>query len=137
LSNFVIKSPYYTVYLYFRYVCIRDNFFCQPDAQIFFILIHLVYSSTWFEHYCAHLQEDNCISTVSGIANAFTWLFSTQVTGGLVRISPFVACAPKESDDTRYCTNTIWTPEDEHNTGWFKKMDSISYSFTVQLSPSF
>ena len=29
----------------------------------YFILIHLLYSSTCFEHYCSHLQEecDKCI----------------------------------------------------------------------------
>ena len=37
----------------------------------FFILIHLLYSSTCFEHYYAHLQEDNCISTSSGIVTLF------------------------------------------------------------------
>jgi len=38
----------------------------------FFILIHLLYSSTCFEQYCAHLQEDNCINTASGIVNLET-----------------------------------------------------------------
>ena len=80
--------------------------------QNFFISIHLLYFSTCFEHYCAHLQEDNCINTASGIVTLFRWLFSTQVT------SPLVTCVlnrhPK-SDDTRCCTNTIWPPEDEHN----------------------
>jgi len=38
----------------------------QLDAQIF-ILIHLLHSSTCFKHYCAHLQEDSCINTASGI----------------------------------------------------------------------
>ena len=33
----------------------------------FFILVHLLHSSTCFEHYCAHLQEDNCINTASVI----------------------------------------------------------------------
>jgi len=37
----------------------------------FFILIHLLYSSTCIEHYYAHLQEDNCISTASGIVTLF------------------------------------------------------------------
>jgi len=37
----------------------------------FFILMHLVYSCTCFEHYCAHLQEDNCINTASGIVTLF------------------------------------------------------------------
>jgi len=36
----------------------------------FFILIHLLYSFTCFEHYCAHLQEDNCISTAVTIPDA-------------------------------------------------------------------
>jgi len=44
----------------------------------FFILIHLLYSSTCFEHCYAHLQEDNCINTASGIVNLFGPLFSTQ-----------------------------------------------------------
>jgi len=54
------------------------NFMCK-----FFILIHLLHSSTCFEHYCAHPQEDNCISTASGIVTPFGRLFSTQVTRGV------------------------------------------------------
>ena len=50
----------------------------------FFILIHLLHSSTCFGHYFAHLQEDNCVDTTSGIVTLFGWLFSTQVTRGLV-----------------------------------------------------
>ena len=38
--------------------------FCWPCILIkFFISIHLLHSSTCFEHYCAHHQEDNCINT--------------------------------------------------------------------------
>jgi len=37
----------------------------------FFILIHLLHSSTCFEHYCALLQEDSCVSTASGIVTVF------------------------------------------------------------------
>ena len=37
----------------------------------FFILIHLLHSSTCFEQYCAHLQEDNCIETASVIITTF------------------------------------------------------------------
>jgi len=48
-----------------------------------FILICLLHSSRCFEHYCAHLREDNCINTASGIVTLFGWLFSTQVTRGL------------------------------------------------------
>jgi len=39
--------------------------------QKFFILIHLLHAPTCFEHYCAHLQEDNCINTASGIVTLF------------------------------------------------------------------
>ena len=35
----------------------------------FFILIHLLYFSTCFEHYYAHLQEGNCIITASAIVS--------------------------------------------------------------------
>jgi len=54
------------------------------------ILIRLLYSSTCFEHYYAHLQEDNCISTASGIVTVFRWPFSTQVTRGLVNFNTFI-----------------------------------------------
>jgi len=37
----------------------------------FFISIHLLYPSTCFEHYCAHLQEENYISTASGFVTLF------------------------------------------------------------------
>ena len=36
-----------------------------------FILVHLLHSSAGFEHYYAHLQEDNCINTASGIVTLF------------------------------------------------------------------
>ena len=49
----------------------------------FLILIHLLYSSARFEHYYAHLSEDNCINTASGIVTLFRWLFSTKVTRGV------------------------------------------------------
>jgi hypothetical protein len=52
----------------------------------FFILIHLLHSLTCFEHYCDHVQKDNCINTVSGIVTLFGWQFSTQVTRGLNRL---------------------------------------------------
>jgi len=37
----------------------------------FFTSIHLLHSSTCFEHYCAHLQEDNGISTTSSLPRNF------------------------------------------------------------------
>jgi len=44
-------------------------FFTNLDK--FFILIHLLHSSTCFEHYCAHHQEDICIGTASGIVTLY------------------------------------------------------------------
>jgi len=57
-------------------------FFFTNLMNKFFILICLLHSSTCFEQYCAHLQEDNCISTASGIVTVFRWVFGTEVTGG-------------------------------------------------------
>jgi hypothetical protein len=48
------------------------SFFFTNLMHKFFILIHLLYSSTCFEHYYAHLQEDNCVSTASGIVTLET-----------------------------------------------------------------
>ena len=55
-------------------------------CTVVFNLMRLLYFSTCFEHYCAHLQEDNCISTASGIVTVFRWLFSTQDTRGLCTV---------------------------------------------------
>ena len=67
-----------------RYVKLTNDFYVllnvHPNTMIvfftdlnhkFFILTHLLNSSTCFEHYYAHLQEDNCISTTSGIVSVF------------------------------------------------------------------
>ena len=80
----------------------RANFYVlltvHPDIMMvfftnlmhkFFILVLLLHSSTCFEHHYAHLQEDNRVSTASGIFTLFRWLFSTQVTR---RLSPLVTC---------------------------------------------
>ena len=89
-------------------IIFNDSLFLNNFIYKFFISIHLLHSSTCFEHYCVHLQEDNCINTASGIVTLFGWLFSTQVTRG--RESSRNLCSeesPKESDDTSCCTNTI------------------------------
>jgi len=68
-----------------------------------FILIHLLHSSTCFEHYCVHLQEHNCINTASGIVT----LFSDCSVHRLREDSSNLCTeqSPKESDDKRCCTN--------------------------------
>ena len=64
--------------LLFFYVLLTVNpniimvFFFTNLMHKFFILIHLLHSSTCFEHYCAHLLEDNCINTASGIVTLET-----------------------------------------------------------------
>jgi len=68
----------------------------------FFILIHLLCSSTCFEHYCAHLQGNNCINTASGIVSLFGWLVSTQGT------SPLVTCVLNRQNYNKKKTK-IWT----------------------------
>jgi len=70
-------------------------FFLTNLMHKFFILIHLLHSSTCFEHYCAYLQEDNSINTVSGIVTLFGLPFSIQVTRGRESSSnlrPLVTC---------------------------------------------
>ena len=72
----------------------------------FFILIHLSYSATCFEHYYAHLQEENFISTACGIVTLCRRLFSTQVIREDSR-NLRTEQSPKYSDETRCCNNTI------------------------------
>jgi len=86
-----VHTDYSTRYLFF-YILLAVNpnimiVFFTSSMYKFFILIHLPRSSTCFEHYSAHLQEDNCVSTASGIVALFRSLFSTQVTS-----SPLVSC---------------------------------------------
>jgi len=63
------------------------------------------------------LRRSYCISTVSGIVILFRRLFSTQVKKGLLEsfLNLCTEYSPEENDDVRGYTNTIRTPEDEHN----------------------
>ena len=70
----------------------------------FFTLIHLLHSSTCFEHYCAHLQEDNCFNTAFGIVTL------GDCSVHRLREDSCNLCteqSPKQGDDTRCCVNTI------------------------------
>ena len=125
----VIDINPWSIFLYFVHRAFWYNDLTNLMHK-FFILIRLLYSCTCFEHCCAHLQEENCINTASGVVTIFGWLFSTQVTGG----SPPVTCvlnshtkivmipeavliqsahnlcteqSHKDSGDTRYCVNTV------------------------------
>ena len=62
-------------------------------------------------------RRSNCIITESGIVTLCKGPYGTPVESGLESalnrrtVRPFT-----ESDDTRFCNNTIWPPEDEHST---------------------
>jgi len=79
----------------------NDSIFFTNLIHKFFILMHLLHSSTCFEHYCALLQEDNSINTASGTVRFVG--FGNSMSAQFI------------TDDTRCGTNTIFPPEDEHN----------------------
>ena len=55
---------------------IDSIFFFTNLMNKFFILIHLLHSSTCFEDYCAHLQEDNCINSLNAELNPMCHLLA-------------------------------------------------------------
>ena len=67
--------PLSTFFFFYILLTVQPNimivFFFINLMHKFFILIRLLHSSTCFEHYCVHLQEDNCINTASGIVTLF------------------------------------------------------------------
>jgi len=70
-----VKTRVTLQYTFLRFVDVHPNIkiviFFTNLMHKFFILIHLLHSSTRFEHYCAHIQEDNCINTASSIVTFF------------------------------------------------------------------
>jgi len=85
-------------------------FFFSNLMSKFFILIHLLYSSTCFEHYYAHLQEDNCIKIASGIVTMETsgWSkllkYSVTQNDGLSFLSLYFRIRTSDKYDVNY----IW-----------------------------
>ena len=76
-------------------------------------------TSTCFKHQHAHLQEENCIITSSGIVTLCKRLYSTPDENRLqtAELSAVIRCTVQpftESDDTRCCDTTICPPEDGH-----------------------
>ena len=69
------------------------------NAQILFFIISLLYSSTCFEHCCAHHHEVKLHYTASGIVTLCRWSSGVQVETGWYHI----------------LYNTIWPTDDEHN----------------------
>ena len=66
------RTSFFQIFLLTVHPNIMTVFFFTNLIQKFFILIHLLHSSTCFEHYCAHPQEDICIGTASGIVTVET-----------------------------------------------------------------
>jgi len=72
----LFRKCIYSDIFFFFYVLLTAHpnlmiIFFSSLIHKFIILIHLLHFSTCFEHYCAHLQEDNCINTASGIVTVF------------------------------------------------------------------
>jgi len=61
-------------------------------------------------------RRTNCIITVSGIVTLCKRPYGTPVESRLQSALNLHTVRPfTESDDTRYCNNTICPPEDEHS----------------------
>jgi len=56
------SKVYFLLTVHIRIILVSD----QLNAE-FFSIICFFESSTFFEQLCAHLQEDKCITTISGI----------------------------------------------------------------------
>jgi len=59
----------------------------SSGAQVESELVRLLYSSTCFEHYCAHHQEVKLYYTTPGIVTLCRWPSGAQVESGLVSSS--------------------------------------------------
>jgi len=70
----------------------------------FFILIHLLYFFTCFEHYCAHLQKNNFISTASGRVQTVRDGTRAETRFGLPakRTSPFISAGVSVQSSTGF-----------------------------------
>ena len=89
----------------------------QPNALVYYIFS---YSSTCFEPYCAHNQEDlSYIYTASGslCVTLLGWPLSAQAVRGLSSNCLCTKRSHKNSDiiRNRCCVYTIEPPDDEHN----------------------
>ena len=83
-----------------------DSLFLTNLLHKLFLLIHLLYSSTCFEHYYAHIQDDKIVLVrllVSSLSLGDCTVHRLQESSrNLCTVQ-----SPKESDDTRSRTNTI------------------------------
>ena len=59
-------------------------------------------------------RRKNCIHTASGIVAFCKRLHRTLVESGLSALNQFTVQPFTESDDTRCCVNTNFSPEDGH-----------------------
>jgi len=75
----------------------------QLNAQICCFIISLLYSSTCFERCCAHHQEVKLHYTASGSVTLCRWPSGAHRTA-TYRVWQY-----------QMLYNTIWSPDDEHN----------------------
>jgi hypothetical protein len=89
----------------------------QLNAQFYLFYNNITsWSSTRFEHRCAHLQEDNLY--IYSIWYRHTLCADIQCTDEERTQSALHRCTVRqhtECDDTRYCKYTNCPPEDEHS----------------------
>ena len=73
-----------------------------------------LYFSTCFEQHAAHHQEDQFITTASGIVTLCKQPYSMRVDSGLQSaLHPHTVRLFVKSDDTRRCGDTIGPTDDE------------------------
>jgi hypothetical protein len=83
----------------------------QPDA-LFRVFIYSFHPSTCFEHHVLIIRRSNCINTSSGIISLCKWLLGMPAK----RVPSWQAYqAVTQTNHTRWCINTIRSPDDEHS----------------------
>jgi hypothetical protein len=94
--------------LHYQHLFLGTWNYDQINAQFYLFNNNITaWSSTCFEHRCAHLQEDNCIFAVSGIVTLISVCCHT-VHRSRADCSPLlIGALHRECDDTRYCKYTI------------------------------
>jgi len=109
----VIKYIFIYIYIY-EYICIKAVTGAhkytkiiilaidQLSAQILVFLISLLYSSTCFEHCCAHHQEVKLYYTASGVVTLCRWLSGAQVD--LRTGQQNCSCSLQQATTTVLCT---------------------------------
>jgi len=86
----------------------------QLDAQFFkYIYYNPLHVSS---NILLILRKSNCINTASGIVTLSKWPSGAQVENELqFFLNLCTGRSLTESDDTRWCINTMWPPDDDQD----------------------